>query len=37
MMEAIRKGMDPKEALEKNTAAYGRYAEAAKIIDPRRQ
>ena len=37
MMEAIRKGMDPKEAFEKNTATYGRYAEADKIIDPRRQ
>ncbi|MDO4562191.1 MAG: hypothetical protein Q4C86_14760, partial [bacterium] len=37
MMEAIRKGADPKEALEKNTSTYGRYAEADKIIDPRRQ
>ena len=37
MMEAIRTGMDPKEAFEKKTATYGRYAEADKIIDPRRQ
>ena len=37
MMEAIRKGMDPKEAFEKNTSKYGRYDEADKIIDPRRQ
>ena len=37
MMEAIRKGMDPKEALEKNTGTYGRFAEAVKYIDPRRQ
>lgn len=37
MMEAIRKGIDPKEALEKNTGTYGRFAEAVKYIDPRRQ
>ena len=37
MMEAIRKGVDPKEAFEKNVGTYGRYAEAAQIIDPRRQ
>ena len=37
MMEAIRKGVDPKEALEKNTGTYGRFAEAAKVIDPRRE
>ena len=30
MMEAIRKGMDPKEALEKNTGTYGRFNEAVK-------
>ena len=37
MMEAIRKGTDPKEAFEKNVSTYGRYAEADKIIDPRRK
>ena len=37
MMEAIRKGTDPGEALEKNTGTYGRFAEAARVIDPRRQ
>ena len=37
MMEAIRNCVDPKEALEKNTGTYGRFAEAAKIIDPRKQ
>ena len=37
MMEAIRKGVDPKEALEKNTGTYGRFAEAAKVIDPRKE
>ena len=37
MMEAIRKGVDPKEALEKNTGTYGRFAEAVKVIDPRKE
>ena len=37
MMEAIRKGTDPKEAYEKNVGTYGRYAEAVKYIDPRKQ
>jgi len=35
MMEAIRKGTDPKEALEKYTGTYGRFAEAVRVIDPR--
>ncbi|HBM15877.1 MAG TPA: hypothetical protein DD381_05995 [Lentisphaeria bacterium] len=37
MLEAIRKGVDPKEALEKNTGTYGRYAEGVKHIDPRNE
>lgn len=37
MMEAIRKGAAPAEALEKNTGTYGRFAEAVKIIDPRKE
>ncbi|MCI5847158.1 MAG: hypothetical protein MRZ98_05865, partial [Clostridiales bacterium] len=37
MMEAIKKGMDPKEAYEKNVGTYGRFAEAAEYIDPRHQ
>jgi NifU-like protein involved in Fe-S cluster formation len=37
MMEAIRKGVDPKEALEKNTGKYGRFDEAKQVIDPREQ
>lgn len=37
MMEAIQKGTDPKQAFEKNIGTYGRYAEAAKVIDPRHQ
>ena len=37
MMEAIRKGVDPKEALEKNIGTYGRFAEAVTVIDPRKE
>ncbi len=37
MMEAIRKGVDPKEAYEKNVGTYGRFAEAKEYIDPRKQ
>ncbi len=37
MMEAIRKGVDPKEAFQKNVSTYGRYDEAVKYIDPRKQ
>ena len=35
MMEAIRKGVEPAEAMKKNTNTYGRYAEGVKYIDPR--
>ena len=37
MMDAIKKGVDPKEAYEKNVGTYGRYAGAVKYIDPRKQ
>lgn len=37
MMEAIRNGVDPKEAYEKNVGTYGRYGEAVKYIDPRKE
>ena len=37
MMEAIKKGVDPKEAYEKNIGTYGRYADAVKVIDPRHE
>lgn len=37
MMDAIKKGVDPKEAYEKNIGTYGRYAEAVKYIDPRKE
>ena len=35
MMEAIKKGTDPKEAFEKNVSSYGRFNEAVTVIDPR--
>ena len=37
MMDAIKKGSDPKEAYEKNIGTYGRFAEAKTVIDPRKQ
>lgn len=37
MMDAIKKGVDPKEAYEKNIGTYGRFAEAVKVIDPRHE
>ncbi len=35
MMEAIKKGVDAKEAYESNIKTYGRFDEAVKKIDPR--
>lgn len=37
MMEAIRKGTDPKDAYEKNIGTYGRFDDAVKYIDPREE
>ena len=37
MMDMIKKGADPKEAFEKNVGTYGRFADAAKTIDPRHE
>ena len=37
MMDAIRKGDDPKDAYEKNISQYGRFDEAVKYIDPRKE
>jgi len=36
-MEMIKKGTDANEALEKAKGTYGRFAEAAKYVDPRKQ
>ena len=35
MMDAIKKGVDPKDAYEGNIKTYGRFDEAVKKIDPR--
>ena len=35
MMDFIKKGLDPKEAIEKASGKYGRFDEAVKKIDPR--
>ena len=37
MMEAIRNGVAPAEAYEENIKSYGRYDEAVKYIDPRKE
>ncbi len=37
MMEMIKKGTEPKEAMEKATGRYGRFDEAVKYIDPRHE
>ena len=34
---AIKKGMEPNEAYEKSKGTYGRFADAAKYIDPRKE
>ena len=37
MMENIKKGMDANEAVKNATGSYGRFADAAKYIDPRHE
>ena len=37
MMEMIKNGVDPKEAIEKAKGSYGRFADAVKYIDPRKE
>lgn len=37
MMDNIKKGMDPKEAVDSAIGTYGRYGEAVKYIDPREE
>ena len=37
MMEDIRHGVPAEEALRKNTATYGQFDQAARIIDPREE
>ena len=35
MMDNIKKGINPMEAIEKASGTYGRFDEAVKKIDPR--
>ena len=37
MMNNIKAGMDPLEAIEKASGIYGRFNEAVKKIDPREE
>ncbi len=37
MMEAIRNGVDPRDAYNKNVGTYGRYENVASYIDPRKE
>ena len=37
MMEAIKKGTDANEALKKASGSYGRFADAARYVDPRQE
>jgi len=37
MMEKIRKGIDADTALKESTGTYGRYADAVKYVDPRKE
>ena len=37
MMDAIKAGTDANQALENATGTYGRFDEAAKVIDPRKE
>lgn len=37
MMENIKKGIEPMEAIEKASGKYGRFDEAVKVIDPREE
>ena len=36
-MDMVKKGTDPKEALEKAKGSYGRFKDAVKYIDPRQE
>ena len=36
-MDNIKAGMEPTEAIEKASGKYGRFDEAVKKIDPRKQ
>ena len=37
MMDAVKKGVDANEAIEQAKGTYGRFGEAAKYVDPRKE
>ena len=37
MTDFIKKGMTPNEAYEKSKGTYGRFSEAVRYIDPRKE
>ena len=37
MTDFIKKGLTPNEAYEKSKGTYGRFADAVKYIDPRKE
>jgi hypothetical protein len=37
MTDFIKKGLEPNEAYEKSKGTYGRFADAVKYIDPRKE
>jgi hypothetical protein len=37
MMDAIKKGVEPAQALADATGTYGRFDQAVKKIDPRKE
>lgn len=37
MMDAIKSGVDADEAIEKASGKYGRFDDAARVIDPREE
>jgi len=37
MLDQIKKGVDANEAYQKNIGSYGRFAEAARYVDPRKE
>jgi len=37
MLEAIRNGVSPEEAFKQNVKTYGRFDEAVKKVDPRKE
>lgn len=36
-MKLLENGTDPKEAIKDSTKTYGRFGEAVKVINPRKQ